>query len=136
MAPHPSSALCTIQEVRENRTPKSLTPREKSCAYQSVPILQLYVKSPEDPYAKDLVRQLKLVKEGSIHIVKNPATPHQPGYAVVFAPYLGSGGPIPFVHLLDDQALRDFLEKRLGISSNEVDRAIPRVSPKTQYVHF
>jgi len=98
--------------------------------YESVPILQLYVKSPEDPYAKDLVRQLKLVKEGSIHIVKNPATPHQPKYAVVFAPYLGSGGPIPSVHLPDDQALRDFLEKRLGISSYEVDRAISELARK------
>jgi len=98
--------------------------------YESVPILQLYVKSPEDPYAKDLVRQLKFVKEGSIHIVKNPATPHQPKYAVVFAPYLGSGGPIPSVHLLDDQSLRDFLEKRLGISSYEVDRAISELARK------
>jgi hypothetical protein len=98
--------------------------------YESVPILKLFVKSPEAPEAKDLVRQLKLVKEGSIHIVKNPATPHQPKYAVVFAPYLGSGGPIPSVHLLDDQALRDFLEKRLGISSYEVDRAISELARK------
>jgi hypothetical protein len=92
--------------------------------------MKLYVKSPDDPYAKDLVRQLKFVKEGSIHIVKNLATPQQPKYAVVFAPYLGSGGPIPSVHLLDDQAMRDFLEKRLGISSYEVDRAISELGRK------
>lgn len=98
--------------------------------YDSVPVLDLYVKSPEDPDAKELVRQLKLVKEGSIHIVKNPAVPRQPKYAVVFAPYLGSGGPIPSVHLVDDGALRDFLERRLGISSYEVDRAISELARK------
>lgn len=96
-----------------------------------VPILQLFVKSPDDPDSKELVRQLRLVNEGSIHILKNPPALHQSKYAVVFAPYLGSGGAIPSVPLADDGALRTFLERRLGISSHEVNHAISQLSRKS-----
>ena len=99
--------------------------------HESVPILKLFVKSPEDPYAKELVRQLKFVTEGSIHILRHPPLPRQAKYSVVFAPYLGSGGPIPSVLLQGDDDLRKFLEKRVGISSYEVNQAMSQLAQKS-----
>lgn len=92
--------------------------------YQAVPIRKLFVKSPHDPLAQELVRQLKRMTEGTIHIVRNTGRGRHPNYSVVFSPYLGSGGAIPSVSLRDDRELRDFLEKRLGIQGYLVNQAM------------
>jgi hypothetical protein len=62
--------------------------------YRSTPIWKLYVKSPKDPFAQEVVRQLRLTTEGTIHIVRNTHGAHSPEYSIVFAPYLGTGGAI------------------------------------------
>ena len=95
--------------------------------YQSVLIQKLFVKSPEDPFAQELVRQLKLMTEGTIHIVRNTPRARHPRYSVVFAPYLGTGGAIPAVKLQDDDDLRVFLEKRTGIAPYDVDQALSQL---------
>lgn len=98
--------------------------------YQSIPIRKLFVKSPEDPFAQELVRQLKMTTEGSIHIVRNTPGVNAPEYSVVFAPYVGSGGAIPSVRLQGEDELRDFLEKRIGILPYAVTQALSQLSPK------
>jgi len=98
--------------------------------YQSIPIRKLFVKSPEDPFAQELVRQLKLTTEGTIHILKNVPGVRQPQYSVVFAPYLGTGGAIPSVRLQDDEDLQSFLERRLRIGSYEVNQALSQLREK------
>jgi hypothetical protein len=96
--------------------------------YQNTPIGKLYVKSPEDPYAQELVRQLKLTTEGTIHILKNTPGVRQLEFSVVFAPYLGTGGAIPSVRLQNEKELREFLEKRIGIRRYTVDQALSQLS--------
>lgn len=98
--------------------------------YQSIPIRKLFVKSPADPFSEELVRQLKLTAEGTIHIVRNVPGAGHPQYSVVFAPYLGTGGAIPSVRLQDDNELRSFLEKRVGIQRYDVDQALSQLPQK------
>jgi hypothetical protein len=98
--------------------------------YQSVPIRKLFVKSPEDPFAQELVRQLKFTAEGTIHILRNVPGASHPKYSVVFAPYLGTGGAIPSVRLQDDNELHSFLEKRVGIPRYDVDQALRQLAQK------
>jgi len=92
--------------------------------YKRIPIRKLFVKSPHDPFSVELVRQLKLTTEGTIHVVRNTPGVGHPQYSVVFAPYLGSGGAIPSVRLQDEQELRSFLVKQLEISPYLVDQAV------------
>jgi hypothetical protein len=98
--------------------------------YQSIPIRKLFVKSPSDPVAQKLIEELKRTSEGSIHIVSNTTTSGTIQYAVVFAPYVGSGGAIPSKHLVGDAELRDFLEKRLGIDPYAVDQALAELTKR------
>jgi hypothetical protein len=98
--------------------------------YQIIPIRKLFVKSPQDPSAQRLVRELKLITEGSIHILRHPMTGEGAKYSVVFAPYLGTGGPIPSIPLVDENDLREFLEKRVGIDSYAVREALDKLSAK------
>lgn len=98
--------------------------------YQSIPIRKLFVKSPDDPLAQDLVRQLKMTTEGTIHIVRNAPGVNALEYSVVFAPYVGSGGAIPSVRLQGEEELRDFLEKRIGILPYAVAQALSQLSQK------
>jgi hypothetical protein len=98
--------------------------------YQKIPIRKLFVKSPDDPFAQELVRELKLTTEGTIHVIGNTPGVNSLQYSIVFAPYLGTGGAIPSVRLHDNEELRSFLEKRLGISPYEVNRALDQVIQK------
>lgn len=98
--------------------------------YQSIPIRKLFVKSPDDPFAQELVRQLKMTTEGTIHIVRNTPGVNAPDYSVVFAPYVGSGGAIPSVRLQGEEELRDFLERRIGILPYAIDQALSQLTQK------
>jgi hypothetical protein len=91
--------------------------------YQAMPITDIVVLSPEDSSAQDLVRQLKLSAEGSIHLSKRNG-PDMPRYSAVFTPYLGSGGAIPSVTLGSDKDLREFLQKRLGVLPEIVNETL------------
>jgi hypothetical protein len=92
--------------------------------YQSIPIRKLVVKSPSDPVAQKLVDELKRTSEGSIHIVRNRTTNGLPEYTLVFAPYVGSGGPIPSKRLTGNADLRTFLERQLRIHPYVADQAL------------
>ena len=98
--------------------------------YQAVPFRKIFAKSPGDPAAKRLVQELKSMTEGSIHIIqdKRPNTNQQ--YSMVFAPYSGSGGPIPSVPLVGEVRLRQFLAGRLGIDAYAIEEAFAQLSRK------
>ena len=104
--------------------------------YQSVPIRKLFVKSPDDPVARKLVEELKQTSEGAIHIVRNATTNGAPQYSLVFAPYVGSGGPIPSKSLSGKDDLRVFLEKRIGIHLFAVDQALAELAQRDSATIF
>jgi len=98
--------------------------------YQGVGIRNLYVRGPEDALARELIRELKLTTQGTIHIAGKAGKNGQAKYSMVFSPYLGSGGAIPSVSLRDDGELRSFLEKRLGVPTYAVNQAVVELAQK------
>jgi hypothetical protein len=127
------SQLIVVTSLVTTRGPRETYGRilralSESGVYQSVPIRKLFVKSPEDPIAQKLIEELKRTSEGSIRIVRNTARNGTPQYTVVFAPYIGSGGPIPAKSLSGNAELRSFLEKRIGIHLYDVDRAVAELA--------
>lgn len=127
--------LVVVTSLRDTKGPREAYARiiealSVAGIYQSIPIQKLFVKSPEDPFAQELVRQLKMTTEGSIHILKEPPRVNTSGYSVVFAPYLGSGGAIPSVRLQGEEELSDFLERRVGILPYAIDQALSQLPQK------
>jgi hypothetical protein len=127
--------LVVVSSLHDTKGPRETYARiiealSRAGVYQNIPIRKLFVKSPDDPFAQELVRQLKLMTEGTIHVIRNKPAGSSPQYSVVFAPYLGTGGAIPSVRLQDDEELRSFLEKRLGISPYEVNQALNKLMQK------
>ena len=127
--------LVVVSSLHDTKGPREAYARiiealSHAGVYQNIPIRKLFVKSPDDPFAQELVRELKLTTQGTIHVIRNTPGVNSPQYSVVFAPYLGDGGAIPSVRLHDDEELRSFLEKRLGISSYEVTQALNQLAQK------
>jgi len=98
--------------------------------YQTIPLRKLFIKSPEDPIAKKLVQELRIIGEGSVHILRDVGPDGNQQYSVVFAPYSGTGGAIPSVRPADENKLRNFLGKRLGIATYLIDEAFTQLSTK------
>ena len=96
--------------------------------YRSNLVRVLSVKSPDDPFARELVAELKRSIEGSIHITRQGERNGVPRYALVLSPYLGSGGAIPAPEIAGNADLRAFLEKRIGIDPDIVEDAITELS--------
>ena len=127
--------LVVVSSLHDTKGPREAYARiiealSRAGVYQNIPIRKLFVKSPHDPFAQELVRQLKPMTEGTIHVIRNKPGVNSQQYSVVFAPYLGTGGAIPSVRLHDDEELRSFLEKRLGISPYEVSQALNQLIQK------
>jgi hypothetical protein len=127
--------LVVVTSLHDTRGPHETYSRiisalSEAGIYQSVPVRRLFVKSPEDPAAKRLVQEIKTTSEGSVHIIRDATDNGRPKYAAVFAPYLGSGGPIPSVRPENDQKLRDFLGKRVGVAPYLIDQALSQLATK------
>jgi hypothetical protein len=127
------SQLIVVTSLVDTRGPRETYARilkalSVAGVYKSVPIRKLFVKSPGDPVARKLIEELKQTNEGSIHIVRNTTKNGTPQYTLVFAPYVGSGGPIPSKGISGDANLRAFLEKHLGIHLYDVDRALAELA--------
>jgi hypothetical protein len=123
------SQLIVVSPLVDTRGPRETYARildalSVAGVYQSIPIRKLFVKSPDDPVAQKLIEELKRTSEGSIHIVKNKTINRTPHYTLVFAPYMGSGGPIPSKYLSGNADLRIFLEKSIGAHVHVVDQAL------------
>jgi hypothetical protein len=92
-------------------------------------VREIVARSPQDPLARELVQQLKVMTEGAIHISK-AVDNGRTKYSITFAPYLGKGGAIPSVRLADDSALRSFLERRLRILPYMTDQALAQLAQR------
>ncbi len=95
--------------------------------YSDVPMLKLFVRSPQDPVVKALERELRLKTEGAIHIVEDSSAAR---YRVVFSPFIGPGGAIPAKIIFGREELREFLEERLHIHKSQVDDALTDLNRK------
>jgi hypothetical protein len=129
-----SSQLVVVTSLHDAKGPREAYARilealSDAGIYQSIPIRQLVVISPGDPLAHELTQQLRAVTEGTIHVSKTNGN-GRAQYSLIFAPYLGKGGAIPSVKLKDDDELRSFLEKRLGILPYTVDQAFGQLKQK------
>jgi hypothetical protein len=125
--------LIVVSPWVETRGPREVYSRilealSHAGVYQSIPIRKLFVKSPSDPVAQKLIDELRRISEGSIHIVRSRTRNDTPQYALVFAPYVGSGGPIPSKTVTGNDELRMFLEKQLSIHQYIVDQALTELA--------
>jgi hypothetical protein len=126
--------LVVVTSLYDSKGPRETYRRifaalEAARVYEKAPIKEVFVMSPEDSLAKELVRQLKAITEGSIHILRTNGN-HRSSYSVVFTPYLGTGGAIPAVKLRSEDELRSFLEERLAIQPFAVNDALNRLALK------
>lgn len=127
------SQLIVVTPLVNTRGPRETYARilaalSASGVYQSIPIRKLFVKSPDDPVAQKLIEELKRTSEGSIHIVRNKTINRTSHYTLVFAPYVGSGGPIPSKYVSGNDDLRVFLEKSVGVHAHVVDQALAELT--------
>jgi hypothetical protein len=134
-APLEKPQLIVVTPLVDTRGPRDTYARifealSNAGVYQSTPIRNLFVKSPADPDAKDLIAELKRMSEGSIHITRDNTRNGAPKYSLVLAPYVGSGGAIPSNRFAGNDQLRVFLEKRLGIDPSGVAQALSELSQK------
>jgi hypothetical protein len=129
-----ASRLVVVTSLYDTKGPREAYARilealSLAGVYQTVPIRELFVISPSDPFAQELVRQLRSITEGAIHVSKI-ADNGRDQYSVVFTPYRGKGGAIPSVTLKGKQELRTFLEKRIGILPYVIDQALDQLFQK------
>jgi hypothetical protein len=116
----------------DNRGPREANARVISALqdegiYPDVPMLKLFVRSPEDPVVKTLERELRSKTEGAIHIVQDLNSAR---YRVLFSPFSGPGGAIPAKIISGRDELRLFLEERLYIAKSHVDDALAELNRK------
>jgi len=129
------SQLIVVTPLVDSRGPRETYARVLKAltvagVYQSIPIRKLFVKSPDDPVAQKVIKELKETSEGSIHIVRDATRNGALQYTMVFAPYVGSGGPIPSKRFSGNDDLREFLEKRLSIDRYHIDQALSELIQK------
>lgn len=98
--------------------------------YKDVPILRLFVRSPEDPVVKRLERELRTQTDGAVHIIKDPKVGQSDSYRVVFSPFIGPGRAIPAKTISGTEPLREFLEERLRLPKSQVDDAFTDLDRK------
>jgi hypothetical protein len=126
-----SSQLVVVTPLYDSKGPRQTYARilaalREAGVYQTVPINEIVALSPQDPLAQELVRQLKHISEGALHLVGFSRNGHTE-YSVVLTPYSGKGGAIPSVRFRDQEQLRRFLENRLGVLPYLVGQALDRL---------
>jgi hypothetical protein len=126
-----SSQLVVVTPLYDSKGPRETYSRilaalQLAGIYQTTPIQEIVVLSPQDSLAQELIRQLKHITEGTLHLIRLSKN-GRAEYSVVLTPYLGKGGAIPSVSFADEQQMRIFLEKRLGVIPYVVDQAFDRL---------
>lgn len=126
-----ASQLVVVTPLYDSKGPRETYARILAAlhlagAYQTVPIKEIVVLSPQDPLAQELARQLKHITEGTLHLTRMSKNGHFE-YSVVFTPYFGTGSAIPSVRFIDEQELRSFLQKRIGVTPHVADGAFNRL---------
>ena len=103
---------------------------EKAGIYKQVPMLRVYLKSPNDSDVKSLAQGFGEEREGALHLLSG-GKPHQMGkYSVFFAPFLGSGGAVPARRFSRIEDLRNFLVKSLHQPSRLVDDSLHELAER------
>jgi hypothetical protein len=125
---------------------------QKEGIFDDVPLRRIFLKSPSDKVLKSLEKESKAVPQevfkivneqiagsfvedayvysGSLDILRSePARRDaEPQFLVIYAPYSGPGGAVPSVQLNGTEELREFLQHKVGIRKEIVDRALRDVS--------
>jgi len=98
--------------------------------YSQVPLLRLFVRSPQDPIVKSLEREIKAQTEGTIHVVASMPPDHSVQYSLIFAPFTGPGGAMPVKNVRGTERLREFLEESLYVARSDVEEALRELNRK------
>ena len=117
-----------------------------------VPLRRIFLKSPNDRVLRSLEKESKAVPQevfrimneqiagsfvedayvysGSLDILRSEPVRDdaEPRFLVVYAPYSGLGGAVPSVQLEGTEELREFLQRKVGIRRDVVDRALRDLS--------
>jgi hypothetical protein len=100
-----------------------VTALQRGGVYSDVPMRRIFVKSPLDPSVRELEREVKMLTEGTLHVVNfGPVTSDD--YSATYTPYTGRGGAIPARRFKSILALRSFLEDELRIRRSSVEEAL------------
>ena len=113
-----------------SRVIKSL---QQADIYEDVPMRRVSVLSPNDTLVKTLEQEVKVLTEGSIHIVglDHNKPNHEKVYAVIFSPYTGPDDKaVRAKHVTGLVELRRFLEVSLHIWTTSVDEALHKLARK------
>ena len=129
-----SSQMVVVTSLKDTKGPQQsyrriLKALSDAGIYGAALVREIFAVSPRDPLAQDLIRQLKFLTEGALHVTKSIERGRS-HYHVVFTPYIGNGGPIPSAKLRDEAQLRSFLEVRLKVFPYLVDQALGQLSQK------
>lgn len=103
---------------------------QKAGIYEEVRIRRVFVMSPEDTLVKTLERDVKVRKEGAIHILAHPKANREKEFSVIFAPFAGPGGAVPAKHVASVGQLREFLERRIHVQKSSVDDTLAELARK------
>ena len=100
--------------------------------YEEVPMRRVYVLSPDDNLVRTLEEEVKVRKEGAIHIISHDDNKRnrEKVYSVFFSPFTGPGGAVPAKRITSLGELRKFLEERLHIRKTSVDDALAELARK------
>ncbi len=100
--------------------------------YEEVPMRRVYVLSPDDNLVRTLEEEVKVCKEGAIHIISHDDNKRnrEKVYSVFFSPFTGPGGAVPAKRITGLGELRKFLEERLHIRKTSVDDALAELARK------
>ena len=125
---------------------------QKEGIFDDLPLGKIFLKSPNDKVLKSLEKESKAVPQevfrivneqiagsfvedayvysGSLDILRSEPVRRdaEPRFLVVYAPYSGLGGAVPSVQLDGTEELREFLQRKIGIRKEIVDRALRDLS--------
>ena len=127
---------------------------QKEGLFDEVPLRRIFLKSPNDKVLRSLERESRAVPKeafrivneqiagnfvedayvysGSVHISQLGSTRGEmrPRFLVIYTPYSGPGGAAPTVRLEGTEQLREFLEGKVGIDKEMVDRALRELADR------
>jgi hypothetical protein len=103
---------------------------QQAGVYKDSPIRRLSLRSPEDSLVKTLEKKARGQTEGNIHLIESRGAGREKAYSVIFAPFVGPGGPLPAKRISGLEQLREFLENQLLIRRSAVDEAVTDLTRK------
>ena len=105
---------------------------QEASIYEEVPMRRVFVLSPDDHRVKALEEEIKIRREGAIHIMSHDGNKpnHEKVYSIIFTPFAGTGGAVPAKRITGLRELSRFLEERLHIAKASIDEALAELARK------